>query len=86
MTFQQILGPFFDITADAIRPKTDFTLETNRKSERKTTEKYSKPCILPLGLRVQAHKISFFLGKIQIFNSKACFGVPEPYWNTLTKT
>ena len=27
----KILGPYFDITAEAIRPKTDFTFEINRK-------------------------------------------------------
>ena len=39
----KILGPYFNVAGDAIRPKTDLTLETNRKSERKTTEKHLKP-------------------------------------------
>ena len=27
----KILGPYFDVTVDAMGPKTDFTLEANRK-------------------------------------------------------
>ena len=43
-----------------------------------------------LDLEFQTIKIQFFWAKskkIQTFyNSKACFGVPESYWNTPTKT
>ena len=59
----KILGPYFDIAVDAIRTKTDFTLETNRKSERKTTEKLFKTLYLTI-------KIQLFWAKsknIQIF-------------------
>ena len=36
MTFR--LWRCFDVAVDAIGPKTDFTLETNRKNERKTIQ------------------------------------------------
>ena len=47
---------------DAIGP---YTWNKQKKSERKTTENYLKPWILPLGPWVPDHKNSVFLGKIQ---------------------
>ena len=43
-----------------------------------------------LDLEFQTIKVQFFWAKSRKFqtfyNSKACFGVPESYWNTPTKT
>ena len=76
---------------DAIDPETDFTLESNRK---KVKEKLLKTIqnseFYLLDLQFQTIKIQFFWAKSKRFqtfyNSKACFGVPESYWNTPTKT
>ena len=45
----KILGPYFDVAMDAIGPKRILHLKQTEKSERKTTENYLKPCILPFG-------------------------------------
>ena len=36
----EIFGPYFNVVVDAIGPETDFTLETNVKEWKKTTEYY----------------------------------------------
>ena len=36
----EIVGPYFNVVVDAIGPETDFTLETNVKEWKKTTEYY----------------------------------------------
>ena len=50
----KILGPYFDIAADAIRPKTDFTFETNRKNVKEKLQKtIQTPVFYLLDLEVQ---------------------------------
>ena len=73
-------------------PRTDFTLCANRKKWKKNYWKLPKPLILSRGPSVPDQKDSVILAKIKkklsdlfFFNSKACFGVPESYWNTPTK-
>ena len=73
-------------------PRTDFTLCANRNKWKKNYWKLPKPLILSRGPSVPDQKDSVILAKIKknfqtffFFNSKACFGVPESYWNTPTK-
>ena len=73
-------------------PRTDFTLCANRKKWKKNYRKLPKPLILSRGPSVPDQKDLVILAKIKkklsdlfFFNSKACFGVPESYWNTPTK-
>ena len=57
----KILGPYFNVAVDAIGPKTDFTLETNRK---KVKEKLLKTIqnreFYLLNLEFQTIKIQYF--------------------------
>ena len=54
----KILGPYFNIAADAIRPKTDFTLETNRKKvKEKLLKIIQNPVFYLLDLEFQIIKI-----------------------------
>ena len=45
----KILGACFNFAVYVIGAKMSFTLETTEKNERKTTENYLKPWILPIG-------------------------------------
>ena len=44
-----------NVAVDAIGPETDFTLETNRKSEQKTTKDYSNYSVLKYVFGFQNH-------------------------------
>ena len=54
----EILGPYFNVAVDAIGPKTDFTLETNRKKvKEKLLKTIQNPEFYLLDLEFQTIKI-----------------------------
>ena len=61
--------PYFDVAVDAIGPKTDFTLETNRKKVKEKLLKTIQNCeFYLLNLKFQTIKFLFFWPKADLIS------------------